>query len=104
MTSAASDEVSEDRFMQIVAAICASAPSLTAVGSAILAACHLGIARDSRTFSRKLGIAHALVLREISAISGDDGFLSVVGRNERTHRVELALTAKGQQLASRACR
>src|SRR6185312_12671825 len=76
MTSTARDEVSEDRFMQIVATIRASDPSLTAVGSALLAAHHLGIANDSRTFSRKLGIAHALVLREISAIAGEDGYLS----------------------------
>lgn len=102
MTSTARDEVSEDRFMQIVATIRASDPSLTAVGSALLAAHHLGIANDSRTFSRKLGIAHALVLREISAIAGEDGYLSIVSRNERTLRVELALTDKGQRLAALA--
>jgi hypothetical protein len=101
MTSAAArDEVSEDRFMQIVATICASEPSLTPVGSALVAAHHLGIAKDSRTFSRNLGIAHALVLREISAIAGENGFLSIVSRNERTHRVELALTDKGRRVAA----
>jgi hypothetical protein len=103
MTSAAaSDEVSEDRFLQIVEAICASDSSLTPVSSALLAAHHLGIAKDSRTFSRNLGIAHALVLREISAIAGEDGFLSIVGRNERTHRIEFALTDKGKRLADLA--
>jgi hypothetical protein len=100
MTSATCDEVSEDQFMRIVATICASDPSLTPVGAALLAAHHLGIAKDSRTFSRKLGIAHALVLREISGISGDGGFLTIIGRNERTHRVELALTDKGERLAA----
>jgi hypothetical protein len=104
MNSTAREDVSEDQFMQIVSTICASERSLTPIGSALLAAHHLGIAKDSRTFSRKLGIAHALVLREISAIAGDDGFVSIVGRNERTHRVELALTTKGQQLASLASR
>lgn len=103
MTSvAARDEVSEDRFMQIVEAICAADSSLTPVGSALLAAHHLGIAKDSRTFSRNLGIAHALVLREISAIVGENGFVLIVGRNERTHRIEFALTDKGRQLAALA--
>lgn len=102
MNSTARDDVSEDQFMQIVATICASEPSLTPIGSALLAAHHLGIAKDSRTFSRKLGIAHALVLREISAIAGDDGFVSIVSRNERTHRVELALTNRGQPVAALA--
>jgi hypothetical protein len=96
-------EISEDAFMQIVASISSSDASLTGIGAALIAANRLGIAKDSRTFANKFGIAHALVLREISDISGEDGHFRIVSRNERTRRTELALTEKGERLAAAAC-
>lgn len=101
MTSAA-DEHTEEDFMRIVSAICAADASLRPLGAALLAAHHLGIAKDTRTFSRKLGVEHALVLREVADLEHEGGFLIITGRNERTHRLELALTDKGEQLAALA--
>ncbi len=50
---------------------------------------------DSRSFSRVLGIEHALVLREIAELSGPDGLITVTARNEKTLRTSLALSARG---------
>lgn len=101
MTTAAGDDISEDQFMQAVSTICSSDASLSQLGAALLAAHRLGVAKDSRTFARKLGVEHALVLREISELD-DGGFLTVSSRNERTQRAELALTKRGEQLAALA--
>lgn len=99
MNSAPEDEITEERFLDAVALIASADAALSPIGAAILAAMDFGIAKDSRTFSRKLGIEHALVLREITALSSEGlGFLKVVTRNERTERTELALSDKGQQL------
>lgn len=59
---------------------------LTPIQAAILAALELGIACDSRTFSRLLGIAHALVLREVTALAQRGDALRIVKRDERTLR------------------
>lgn len=99
MSTAPEDEISEERFLDAVALIASGDAALSPIGAAILAAMDFGIAKDSRTFSRKLGIEHALVLREITALSGDGlGLLKVVSRNERTQRTELTLSEKGLQL------
>lgn len=102
MTTAA-DERTEDDFLQIVSAICAADTSLNPLGAALLAANYLGIAKDTRTFARKLGVEHALVLREITALDQHGGFLTIAGRNARTQRLEFVLTGKGTRLAALAC-
>lgn len=88
----------EERFMALVAEICSAEPGLTPLGAGLLAALHLGACSDSRSFSRLLAVAHALVLREVTDLSNRE-LLRVVSRNERTQRSELALTAKGERLA-----
>jgi hypothetical protein len=99
MSTDPEDEITAERFLDAVAVVAAADNALSPIGAAILAAMDFGIAKDSRTFSRKLGIEHALVLREITALSSDGlGFLKVVSRNERTQRTELALSDKGLQL------
>ncbi len=99
MSTDPEDEITAERFLDAVAVVAAADAALSPIGAAILAAMDFGIAKDSRTFSRKLGIEHALVLREITALSGDGlGLLKVVSRNERTQRTELALSDKGLQL------
>jgi hypothetical protein len=99
MSTGPEDEITAERFLDAVAVVAAADATLSPIGAAILAAMDFGIAKDSRTFSRKLGIEHALVLREITALSSDGlGFLKVVSRNERTQRTELALSDKGLQL------
>ena len=87
---------SEEAFLQIVDNLRVQAPSLSALAAAILAALHLEICRDSRTFSRLFAIPHALVLREVTGLSGDAvRLVTIVGRNPRTQRTELALAAAG---------
>lgn len=102
MTATAEPTASaEERFMALVAEICSAEPGLTPLGAGLLAALHLGVCRDSRSFSRLLAVAHALVLREVADLSSRE-LLRVVSRNERTQRSELALTAEGGRLTCAA--
>ncbi|MBS0268823.1 MAG: hypothetical protein JSS54_07575 [Proteobacteria bacterium] len=102
MSTVPEDEITEERFLEAVLALSTEEPALSQLGAAILAALHFGIAKDSRTFSRKFDIAHALVLREITALSEDVSFLRVVGRNPRTQRTEYAFSENALELLSRA--
>jgi hypothetical protein len=103
MSAAAASEISEEQFLANVAEVCAVEPVFSQISAAVLVAIDLGIARDSRTFSRIFGVAHALVLREISDLStGDRAVLKVISRNDRTQRTELELAESGRQLLVRA--
>jgi DNA-binding MarR family transcriptional regulator len=102
MSALAPSDVSEEQFLAIVAEVCAADASLSSVAAGVMAAIHLGISKDSRTFSRIFGVAHALVLREITGLSDDRGLVRIASRNDRTQRTELALTDKGQELLSSA--
>ena len=70
---------------------------ITPLTAGMVVAIDLGIA-DSRSFSRLLGVEHALVLREIADQSGPDGLIVVTARNEKTLRTSLALSARGSLL------
>lgn len=72
---------------------------LSPLGAGIVVAVDMGIA-DSRSFARALGVEHALVLREITLLSGTDSLITVTGRHEKTMRTSLALTARGTQVLS----
>jgi hypothetical protein len=100
MSMTGEPQVSEEQFLAAVEDACLADPSLTPLGAGLLSALHLDVCHDSRTFSRLLGIAHALVLREISDLADDRGLLEVVSRNERTQRTELTLTGLGRRLFS----
>jgi hypothetical protein len=103
MSSETGSEITEEQFLEAVSAIRFAEPDLSPIGAAILAALHYGIAKDSRAFSLKLGIEHALALREVTALSSAElGLLQVVSRSERTQRTSFALTDKGRNLALRA--
>ena len=93
----------EERFMALVSDIRAVDPSLTPVGAGLLAALHLGVCNDSRSFSRILRIAHALVLREVTGLASR-ALLTVVSRNERTQRTSFALTEDAEGLFAPASR
>jgi predicted transcriptional regulator len=102
MSAADDGEISEDAFMEAVSAIRFVSPELSPIGAAILAALHFKIANNSRTFARKIGLEHALVLREITALSGEHlGLIEVQTRNARTIRTEIALTVAGRALVER---
>lgn len=95
-------ELSEDDFMEAVAKIQPQDAWLTPVGAAILAALHFGVANDSRSFARILGIEHAIVLREVTANSNDSGVIAITARNERTQRTAYTLTPAGEAVLHRA--
>lgn len=87
---------SEEAFLQIVDNVRVQVPGLSPLAASVLAALHLEIFRDSRTFARLFGISHALVLREVTGLSGDAApLVTIVNRNTRTQRTELALAAAG---------
>lgn len=92
------EDQSAARFMAVAEQISLTAPvALDATGAALVAAIHLGIGTDSRSLSNRLGIAHALVLREINALSGK--VLTVVKRDTRTQRTWVELTNEASSLA-----
>lgn len=92
------EDQSAARFMAVVEEIGNTAPvAVDATGAALVAAIHLGIASDSRSLSNKLGIAHAIVLRAINALSGS--LLTVVRRDARTQRTFVTLTDEAEALA-----
>lgn len=93
------EEQSAAAFMAAVEQIQqASSSVLTATGAAILLAIHQDIATDSRSIANRLGLAHALVLREIAALT--PRFVRVTKRDARTQRSFLEATAEGQALAA----
>ncbi len=75
-----------ERFLSLVAERQAMDPRLTSLQAALIVAAEQGIALDSRSFARLLGVAHALVLRELNALLEMDGPLRIVKREARTLR------------------
>ncbi len=93
------EEQSADAFMAAVERVQErSQPLLTSTGAAILIAVDFNIATDSRGIANRLGLAHALVLREITLLS--PRFVYVTKRDARTQRSFLETTAEGQALAA----
>ena len=88
----------EAEYMALVEALMSATSSLSGLGAGIVAALALDIASDSRTFSRLLGVAHALVLREVSALGQEGGYVRVRQRDPRTQRIRYELSAAGQRL------
>ncbi|NNU37810.1 hypothetical protein G9X64_15180 [Rhizobium sophorae] len=80
-----------DRFLALVAAAQGRDNRLTSIQAGLLVTAELGIAGDSRTFARMLGIAHSLVLRELNALAEHEGVLQIVKRDPRTMRVHYKL-------------
>ena len=72
--------------------ICTKDPWLSPLGGGILAGIALDVAHDSRAFAKALGIAHAIVLREIQTLV-DLERLVVTRRDDRTHRCSYVRTA-----------
>ncbi|MGA1832264.1 hypothetical protein [Rhizobium wenxiniae] len=80
------DRDQPERFLSLVAELQAKDPRLTAVQAALIVAAEAEIALDSRSFARLLGVAHALVLRELNALVVKGGPLRIVKREARTLR------------------
>lgn len=79
-------ESEAELFLSLVAQKQAKDARLTSLQAALIVASELGLARDSRTFARILGIAHAIVLRELDALCVPGGPFRVVKREARTLR------------------
>ncbi|KAB2681449.1 hypothetical protein [Brucella tritici] len=92
----------EAEYMAFVDALMTASRSLTGLGAGIIAALVLDIASDSRTFARLLGVAHALVLREISVLGQEHGYVRIRQRDPRTQRTRYELNAVGQRLVEEA--
>lgn len=92
----------EAEYMAFVDALMTASRSLTGLGAGIIAALALDIASDSRTFARLLGVAHALVLREISVLGQDHGYVRIRQRDPRTQRTRYELNTAGQRLVEEA--
>jgi hypothetical protein len=78
------DPPDPDRFMARTAWLQQEDPRLSGVQAGMIVAFDLGIAKDSRSFSRLLGIEHSIVLRELTDIPGD--WLQVTSKDDRTLR------------------
>lgn len=85
-------EPEAERLMALVAQLQGEDALLTPIQAALLAAARLGIAQDSRTFARLLGLAHALVLRELSALAARER-IRIEKRDQRTLRTHYAPAA-----------
>lgn len=88
----------EADYMALVDAVEAASGKISRLGAGIIVAAALDIASDSRSFSRILGVAHALVLRELVALSGEGGYIRILKRDERTQRTRYALNRAGARL------
>ncbi|GGF91268.1 hypothetical protein GCM10010924_19020 [Rhizobium wenxiniae] len=80
------DRDQPERFLSLVTELQAKDPRLTSLQAALIVAAEVGIALDSRSFARLLGVAHALVLRELNALVATGGPLRIVKREARTLR------------------
>ncbi|MFC0245439.1 hypothetical protein ACFOLL_01085 [Falsochrobactrum ovis] len=90
--------MSEAEFLAFVDRIEKGSDRISRLGAGIIAALQLGIASDSRSFARLLGVAHALVLREVSILGQDEGFIIIERRETRTQRVHYSLSPNGVKL------
>lgn len=88
----------EAEYMALVDALEAASGKISRLGAGIIAALALDTASDSRSFSRILGVAHALVLREVVVLSAEGGYIRIRQRDERTQRTRYELNATGHRL------
>ena len=90
--------LSEGDFLAEIDRVLRQRSNLSAIQAALLVAAQLGIASDSRTFSNKVGVAHALALRELNALAETSEFLRISKRDARTLRTHYALSVQARTL------
>lgn len=74
------------QFLHLVERALIRNPGLSPVQGAILVAARQDIARDSRTFARLFGMAHAIVLRELNALLQSTDLMTVTRHDTLTLR------------------
>ncbi|KAB2697868.1 hypothetical protein F9K79_15470 [Ochrobactrum sp. Kaboul] len=94
------DQAAAD-YMALVEKLAGHAQDLSSLGAGIVAALALGVASDSRSFARVLGVAHALVLREVNLLGADGGYIVITQRDPRTQRTRYELSPAGGQLVGK---
>lgn len=77
-------------------------PELSGIGAAILAARALDLAQDSRSLARRLGLAHALVLRECQQLAQQPALIELDDPRDRSLRLFYRLSATGRRLIQEA--
>ena len=93
----------EADIMHLISLLVEACPDeMTPIGAGILAAASLGIAKDSRSFARKLGLAHALVLRECVILAEELHMIVINKKDERTQRMSYDLTPYGSSVIEQA--
>ena len=86
----------EEEFLSLCEGLAArGVPMLSAM---LLAAAHLGVAQDSRSFARLLGVEHALVLRELVSMENETGLVTITRRDSRSQRLHFTLTEAARSL------
>lgn len=65
------------------------------IGAGLLAASYMELSQDTRSFSKLLGVAHALVIRDCVALSQSPSLLTVDNRGDRSQRLHFRLTPQG---------
>lgn len=88
--------------LQVIDALQAKLPGLSLMEATLLVAAHQGLAHDTRSFAREMGLAHALVLRDCVALASEHGLLSLEDRGERSQRLFFNLTPAAQVLFAEA--
>ncbi|GBU19552.1 MULTISPECIES: hypothetical protein [unclassified Methylobacterium] len=89
-----------DTFLATTELVAALDGGLAPLEAGLLAALHLGLAADSRSFARVFGVAHALVLRAVETLAGEE-LLAVTERDPRTQRTRYAPGLQGAPLLAR---
>jgi hypothetical protein len=101
---AGAEALTEERFLALVDEVRGAEPALSPLGAALLLAWHLGVAKDSRDFARRLGVEHALALRELTILAEQLELVAITSRNARTQRTGYAPTAAGERVLWRVLR
>ncbi|MGY5778524.1 hypothetical protein [Rhizobium sp. LEGMi135b] len=95
MSDAASDP---QIFLDLIENLVQANKQLSGLQGALLVACALDIASDSRTFAKVFGVEHALALRELNMLIAAGEFALLTKRDPRTLRTHFKLTAIASEM------
>jgi hypothetical protein len=87
-----------ERFLDLVESLVRASTRLSRLQAALLTACALDIASDSRTFARLFGVEHALVLRELNILAAPGELLVITKRDPRSLRSHFHLTSSARTM------
>lgn len=93
-----SDPIHDPLEEKFYAAKTSGLPFLSDLGPMILAAAHLGMANNTRSFALKFEQAHAFVIREVSHLSRELRVMDSEDKSEKSSRVFYSLNDAGQAL------